>query len=292
MLRSGGSIDGGFRVRVAKGAARDPGRWRRRVLLGTLLLGVGLPCGADLQARAPERFDTVVIDAGHGGEDEGAIGAAGALEKDVVLAVARELAARLRDHGLTVVMTRDRDVFVPLERRNALANDARADLFISVHANASEDDQVHGTETYFLSLDASDASAARVAARENRSFETEEQGALSAMQDPFIALLGDLISTEYLAESSEFAGIVQKELRRVRGMRSRGVKQAMFVVLSGVQMPAALVEIGFMTSPRDEGRLTDASSRAPIVESIERAVLAFRRRYDARRDDEAGPSAP
>lgn len=259
------------------------------LLLGALLLGALLLPGL-AQGRAPERFDTVVIDAGHGGDDEGAIGARGTAEKDIVLAVATELAERLRAHELRVVMTRDRDVFVPLERRNALANDARADLFISIHANASEQREVHGSETYFLALDASDESAARVAARENQSFETAAPSDLPAMQDPFIALLGDLISTEYLAESSEFAALVQKELGGVPRMRSRGVKQALFVVLSGVQMPAALVEIGFVTSPQDEKRLSNSRLRLPIVKSIERAVVTFSRRYDARRREKSGRS--
>jgi N-acetylmuramoyl-L-alanine amidase len=243
---------------------------------------------AAAQLRSPERFDTVVIDAGHGGEDSGAVGTRGTAEKDVVLAVATLVAKRLRAHELDVVMTRDKDVFVPLERRNALANDSRADLFISIHANASESPEVHGTETYFLALDASDESAARVAARENQSFGSKGQSDLAAMKDPFIALLGDLISTEYLAESSEFAGLVQKELGSLRRMRSRGVKQALFVVLSGVQMPAALLEIGFLTSPADEKRLAQKETRAAIVNSIERAVLDFGRRYDARRSDDLG----
>ena len=186
-------------------------------------------------------------------------------------------------------MTRDRDVFVPLERRNALANDARADLFISVHANASESRDAHGTETYFLALDASDEAAAEVAARENQAFEARGEGTIEAIHDPFIALLGDMISTEYMAESSEFARLVQTELGGVSRLRSRGVKQALFVVLTGVQMPSALVEIGFVTSPRDEKRLSNAKGRLLIVEAMERAVLAFGRRYDARR---SGPAAP
>jgi N-acetylmuramoyl-L-alanine amidase len=256
--------------------------------VATALLLALAPLAAVSQVRPPERFDTVVIDAGHGGEDSGARGARGTEEKDVVLAVATLLARRLRVHGLDVIMTRDKDVFVPLERRNAVANDSRADLFISIHANASESPEVHGTETYFLALDASDASAAQVAARENRSFGAEGESDLAAMKDPFIALLGDLISTEYLLESSEFAGLVQKELGSIRRLRSRGVKQALFVVLSGVQMPAALLEIGFVTSPLDEKRLSQSETRAAIVSSIERAVLDFGRRYDARRDDDLG----
>jgi N-acetylmuramoyl-L-alanine amidase len=254
---------------------------------GTALLALGLalagiPAGAAPASDSdPERFDTVVIDAGHGGSDTGAKGPAGSLEKDVALAVARNLAVRLRARGLGVVMTRDADVRVPLEERTAIANDARGDLFVSVHANAATEASIHGSETYFLALEASDAGAAGVAARENRAF-GEEAAAIEALSDPFIALLGDLIATEHLDESSHFARSVQHELGAVP-IKSRGVKQAMFVVLSGVQMPAALVEIGFVTHAGDERKITGTAGRDAIVEALEKAVVAFGRRYDARR---------
>ena len=134
LLRSDPVASRGISLRIAEPALRF-----------LVLAAAVLPLAAGAGERVPERFDTVVIDAGHGGTDTGAIGAGGTQEKDLVLGVARELAARLRAQGLEVVMTRDRDVFVPLERRNALANDARADLFISVHANASESRDAHGT---------------------------------------------------------------------------------------------------------------------------------------------------
>jgi N-acetylmuramoyl-L-alanine amidase len=232
------------------------------------------------QAPRVERFDTVVIDAGHGGEDEGARGSSGTLEKQLVLEVARELAGRLRTRGLGVVLTRETDVFVPLEERTARANDARGDLFLSIHANASPDPSVHGTETYFLALDASDDTAAQVASRENSAFGDAASG-IAAVDDPFIALIGDMIATEHLQESNDVARLVQTELGDT-SLRSRGVKQALFVVLTGVQMPAALVEIGFVTSPRDEASLT-GSGRRDVVSALERAVLEFGRRYDARR---------
>jgi N-acetylmuramoyl-L-alanine amidase len=240
---------------------------------------------------APERFDTVVIDAGHGGSDTGAKGPAGSLEKDVALAVARNLAAKLRDAGLNVVMTRDADVRVPLEERTAIANDARGDLFVSIHANAARQASIHGSETYFLALEASDAGAAGVAQRENSAF-AEEAAAIEALSDPFIALLGDLIATEHLDESSHFARSVQNRLGEVP-IKSRGVKQAMFVVLSGVQMPAALVEIGFVTHAGDERVITGTTGRAAIVAALEQAVVSFGRRYDARRGvGTASPDAP
>jgi N-acetylmuramoyl-L-alanine amidase len=252
---------------------------RRRV--AWLVLLPSLLLGADV--AAPDRFDTVVIDAGHGGSDTGAHGSRGTLEKDVVLHVARSLAERLRAGGLRVVMTRESDVYVSLERRNAVANDARADLFLSIHANAADDADVRGTETYFLALDASDEGAAQVASRENRAFGGEGAADIQAVRDPFIALVGDLITSEYMEDSSAFARKVQSELAGVEPLRSRGVKQAMFVVLHGVQMPAALVEIGFVTNARDERTLATKDGRGHVVEALERAVHAYGRRHDARR---------
>jgi N-acetylmuramoyl-L-alanine amidase len=249
-------------------------RWR-----AIAALSLALASGA---ATAAERFDTVVIDAGHGGSDTGAKGPSGSLEKDIALAVARNLAARLRERGVAVVMTRDSDVRVSLEQRTAIANDARGDLFVSIHANASPDDRIHGSETFFLALEASDASAAGVAERENSAFAAEGKGEIGALSDPFIALLGDLISTEHLDESSAFAQRVQHELARVP-VKSRGVKQALFVVLSGVQMPAALVEIGFVTNRGDEGVINGTNGRKALVDALEKAVVAFGERYDARR---------
>src|SRR2546427_826433 len=195
--------------------------------------------------------------------------------------------------GLQVVMTRDADVRVPLEERTAIANDARGDLFVSIHANASADSEIHGSETYFLALEASDSGAAGVAQRENSAFAAEADSKIGALSDPFIALLGDMISTEHLDESSAFAQRVQQELGHML-VKSRGVKQAMFVVLSGVQMPAALVEIGFVTHRGDESVMNGTEGRKAIVDALEKAVIAFGERYDARRGlgATAAPAAP
>jgi N-acetylmuramoyl-L-alanine amidase len=256
-------------------------------LLGACLLVCGPgPRGLGASARAADeapqdRFDTVVIDAGHGGEDEGAQGPGGLAEKELVLDVARRLASRLRRSGLHVVLTRDSDRFVPLETRTSLANDARADLFVSIHANAARSPAPSGIETYFVSLEASDESAQLVARRENDAF--GGSAALAAGQDPLVALLGDMIATEYVLESSEFAGLAQRELARIKSVSSRGVKQAPFVVLMGVQMPASLVEIGFITNPEEERALRGGRRRDAIAEGLAKAVAAFGERFDARR---------
>jgi N-acetylmuramoyl-L-alanine amidase len=230
---------------------------------------------------AADRFDRVVVDAGHGGDDEGARGARGLLEKELVLDVAQRLGKRLARRGVKVVYTRDRDVFVPLETRNSIANDARADLFVSIHANAARSEKPSGFETYFASLDASDEAARKLAERENSAFGAA--GIAPSERDPLLALLGDMIATEHLLESDEFARLAHEELLAIDGLSSRGVKQAPFVVLMGVQMPASLVEIGFVSNPEEARTLLSARRRDAIAAAIERAVIAFGQRYDARR---------
>lgn len=234
--------------------------------------------GSPAESRAPNRFDTVIIDAGHGGDDKGARSSAGLLEKDLVLDVANRVADRLRMSGLRVVMTRTDDRFIALEERTSVANDARGDLFVSIHANATPDPEVRGIETFFLALDASDDSASAVAKRENQAL-----GRSSARpgDDAFMAMIGDLIVTEHLEESNEFARLAQGEL--ATGSEARGVKQAPFVVLEGVQMPASLVEIGFLSNPSEEKALRSSDRRDAIVKALERAVIAYGERYDALR---------
>jgi N-acetylmuramoyl-L-alanine amidase len=238
---------------------------------------------------ARDRFDAVVIDAGHGGEDEGARGTRGLVEKDVVLDVTKRLAKRLEAAGIRVVMTRKDDTFVPLEVRTSVANDAHGDLFISIHANSARSAKPRGIETYFVSLSSSDDAADRVAARENESF--GEQGRVPSSDDPFMALLGDMLVTEHVIESSEFAKLVQGELSLLDGKGSRGVKQAPFVVLMGVQMPASLIEIGFLSNQDEEKALERAAYRDKVADAVSRAVIEFGKRYDGRRGVESRLSA-
>ena len=274
-------------------------RVRRRTDDGALIAGLGLAPAVAMGALVAlavgfgpwislawaeggrPGFDTVVIDAGHGGGDHGARSRGGLAEKEVVLDVSRRLATRLRAQGISVKLTRKDDRFVPLETRTSLANAAGADLFVSVHANSAATARPRGVETYFVSLDASDAGAGRLAQRENRAFPAEPSASQAA--DPLAALLGDLVMTEHVHESSEFAKLVQGELAGLGGGDMRGVKQAPFVVLMGVEMPAVLVEIGFLSNAEDEGELRRAAHREAIANSIARAVVAFGRRYDARR---------
>lgn len=236
---------------------------------------------SEVAAAALDRFDVVVLDAGHGGQDEGAIGPTGLREKDLVLDVTRRVARRLVKQGLRVILTRRDDRFLSLEQRTAVANDAHADLFLSIHANASTSRSPRGVETYFASLESSDEESQRLAERENTALGARSPSADSA--DPLAAILGDLIETEHLQESSEFAKLAEGGLSEAAGDRSRGVKQAPFVVLMGVRMPATLVEIGFLTHPDEEGLLRQGRQKDDIAEALAAAVVDFGRRYDARR---------
>lgn len=251
------------------------------VLAAALAAASGRPASAAMDG-ALDRFDTVVIDPGHGGDDEGARGADGVLEKDLVLDVARRLRAHLNRAGLQVLLTRERDVYVPLEDRTTIANEARGDLFLSIHANAAPARAARGVETFFLSLQASDDDARQLAARENAAFRDLTVPAV-ASDDPLVAILGDLAASELLQESGELARLAHQELASVLGAPARGVKQAPFVVLMGLEMPAALVEIGFVTNPQEARVLADEGQRERLAAALARAVLEFGRRYDARR---------
>ncbi len=259
--------------------------WRVPAALSGLVLVVGLGALADLPV---DRFDTVVVDAGHGGDDRGARGPSGSDEKEIVLDVAQRVAALLREQGLRVVMTRADDRFVPLEQRTHIANDARGDLFVSIHANAAGEPRIRGTETFFLSLDATDEDARLLAERENQALGVSEP-LRRASDDPMAAILGGLIEDENHRESEAFARMAQERLGR-RDRSSRGVKQAPFVVLYGVRMPASLVEIGFITNPDDERRLRSSRGRAAIAATLAEAVVEYGRRYDAQRGIAPAPA--
>lgn len=263
------------------------GRSRSRIRrLGTTGLALVL-FAVSASAEAPrDRFDVVVIDAGHGGEDEGARGAAGVVEKALVLDVARRVAGRVRAHGIDVVLTRDDDHFVPLEARTSVANDARGDLFISIHANSAPSPEPRGVETYFVSLEASDAGSLAVARRENEAL--GEVVPASLKLDPLSAILGDMAVNEHVRESSQFAKLAHSELTGIGHVASRGVRQAPFVVLMGVRMPAALLEIGFLSNRHDERELRSAARRDAIADAVTRAVRAFGEDYDRRRGVDLG----
>jgi N-acetylmuramoyl-L-alanine amidase len=216
----------------------------------------------------------VVIDAGHGGHDQGTSGPKGLLEKDVVLDVALRVGKLIEDRlGAEVIYTRSDDTFVPLEGRTELANEKKADLFLSIHANSSSLPRIAGVETYYLNLpDSRDKDAADVAARENAS----SQKSVFELQD----LVKKITLNDKVEESREFAGRVQSTLsafsvRNVPNSRNRGVKKAPFVVLIGAHMPSILAEIGFLTNPREELLLRKPEYRQKLAEALFRGVQRY-----------------
>jgi N-acetylmuramoyl-L-alanine amidase len=213
----------------------------------------------------------IVIDPGHGGKDPGCqIG--GRYEKDITLSVARLLARKLREKiGCEVFLTRDKDVFLSLEQRTAIANMKKADLFISLHVNAHKDNRINGLETYFLNM-ATDQSAVLVAARENATSEKS----ISDLQ----AILNDLMLNTKINESSRLAHNVQDGMvggikKVYTDIRSLGVKQAPFYVLIGAQMPAVLVEVGFLSNPGERERLVDKTYQQSITDGIYAGIRSY-----------------
>lgn len=218
------------------------------------------------------KIGRIVVDAGHGGHDTGTIGPSGFKEKDLVLDVSLRLGKLLENKmGADVVYTRDDDTFIPLETRTAIANQNQADLFISVHANSSDDPGARGVETYYLNFTSS-ADALEVAARENAVSEKS----IHELQD----LVKKIALKDKIDESKEFASNVQSALysglnAKGGGPRNRGVKKAPFVVLIGANMPSILAEISFVSNPNDERKLQKPDYRQKIAESLYRGIAKY-----------------
>ncbi|HCX88973.1 MAG: N-acetylmuramoyl-L-alanine amidase [Deltaproteobacteria bacterium CG_4_9_14_3_um_filter_44_9] len=214
----------------------------------------------------------IVIDPGHGGHDPGAIGPSGLREKDVVLKIARKLEGIIKEKlGCEVVLTRKDDRFIPLEERTAIANTQKADLFVSIHANASPNKDAHGIETYFLNFSA-DEEAMKVAARENAT-STKKMSDLRA-------ILRDLMLNSKINESSVLAGHIQKSLTgklktEYSDIRDLGVKQAPFYVLIGAEMPGILVEVSFISNKIEEERLKDNEYLERLASSILTGIRGY-----------------
>lgn len=222
---------------------------------------------------------TVVIDPGHGGGEVGAKGPGGALEKDVTLAIARKLRGMIANQlGFQVFLTRDKDEEMSLDERTAIANNFKADLFISIHANASRSQGARGSEVYFLTYQSTDAEIRRLAQAEGGIAE----GPANVEPGSDLALiLWDMAQAQYLEESSALASRVQEELAEVTESTGRGVKQAPFRVLVGAGMPAILVEVAFISHPEEEKLLTSEAYQTKVAAAVMRGVARFAERFRA-----------
>lgn len=218
---------------------------------------------APLQGRGEGPL--VVLDAGHGGEDWGARGPAGELEKTITLSIARLVLANLQSRGIAARLTREGDEAVALQDRTAMANRLRATVFVSIHANASPARGARGAETYFMNAEASDVQAAQAAAEENAT----------TPPDTVQLILWDLAHVANLNESARLARTIQERLNTLHDTRDRGVKQAPFVVLTGATMPAALVEVGFLSNPEEATRLAERRGQEAVAVALAEAIAAY-----------------
>ncbi len=227
-----------------------------------------------------------MLDPGHGGDDGGAKGAKGMKEKAAALEIAKAVAAKLEAAGFQAVLTRSDDTFIPLWDRAKAANSQGADLFVSLHLNAARARAARGSEVYFLSLGRGD---------DDEVVATENAGAEAAPGSPdsvVASILDDLAQKAFLQDSERLAVAIQGQLNRLAGIKERGVKQAPFIVLRGAAMPAVLVEVAFISNPKEEAKLKDPAFRARVADAITQGV----RRYVAdtqgavRRRMVAGPS--
>jgi N-acetylmuramoyl-L-alanine amidase len=237
----------------------------------------------------------IVVDAGHGGPDNGMTGPIGSArkirEKDITLAVAKRLASELRERNLDVVMTRTTDTLIALSDRGKIANEKKADLFISIHVNAANlrwrrPQDARGVETYFLA-EAKTEDAKRVEQMENDAVRFETAASASE-DDPLSFIIKDMAQNEHLRESSDLADVIQRRLSDMHPGPSRGVKQAGFRVLVTAYMPAVLVEIGFGTNPAEARFISDPRQQTRIAEAIASATVEYLEHYERR----LGSAAP
>ena len=215
----------------------------------------------------------IVVDAGHGGKDAGGKKLFGLKEKEMNLLVAKEVCDLLKGEEMfEVLLTRSNDEFVPLSERSGIANSYKADVFVSIHANASRDRKEKGFEIYFMSEKASDPGAAEVADYENSVLGLEGGDGAS---DAAAMLLHSMARNEYVNEGSRLAGLVSAEMEKKTPFANRGVKQAAFYVLRGTYAPGILVEMGFMSNAIDQKSLNDKKVRTKISNAIYRGIMKY-----------------
>jgi N-acetylmuramoyl-L-alanine amidase len=248
------------------------------ILLISILLLTAAPVSAfflDLNASAEDPIDVIVIDPGHGGEDGGAFGPGGLAEKDITLSVALKLRDVLAERlGCAVLMTRSTDTFVSLEDRTAFANNNEADLFISIHVNAARSRKAAGVETFFMSYEATDEEAMRVAEAENNVVIAGKKRN-EEFSDDLKNILLDLAQSSTHHLSARLAENVHTKMVRLMKRQDRGVKQAPFLVLYGAVMPAVLVEVGFVSNPEEARVLSSERDQGRIADSIAAGILDF-----------------
>ena len=300
-----GGVRGGSHLRIvldlkqpvrAKSFALSPNeRYGHRLVIdltpkdGSSVRRVALPSfpnsavrkGGKRAGRGPAII--VAIDAGHGGEDPGAIGAGGTLEKDVTLAIARELAKLVdREPGLEALMIRDGDYYVGLQERIAIARERRADLFVSIHADAFSNAKAKGSSVYTLSYGGASSEAAKWLASRENSADLIGGMDLSTGDDLLANVLMDMTQNATIEHSTEAAAMVLANLGRLGVVHRGDVQRAGFAVLKAPDVPSILVETAFISNPDEEQRLRDRGHQRELAEAILAGVLGYFRKYPPR----------
>jgi len=224
------------------------------------------------------RIKKIVIDPGHGGKDPGALGRYGINEKEIVLDIARRLKRALTAKGIKVILTRSKDVFIPLWKRSEIANKNKADFFISIHANSFRKKWARGFEVYFLA-DAADSVSRATEAAENNAIKFEKKS-LNRYSSTAKAIACDLVLHEQRKESAELAEYIRKAVKRKIYIRDRGIKKAKFHVLKKTAMPAVLVEVGFLSNVKEGKLLKNSSHRQKIANAIAQGILSYKDKYE------------
>lgn len=226
------------------------------------------------------RIKTIIIDPGHGGKDPGAIGRRGVQEKEVNLKIARYLRKVLTEKGLKVVLTRASDRFVSLKKRTEIANKNRDAFFVSIHANSARGKRQtpRGFEVYYLSEEMDDWTRA-VAKRENAAFQFTPEKNYFLSRNANISLW-DIIYSENRIESMELAEAICRGLAQETNLRNRGVKGGNFYVLRGIDLPGVLVEVGFLSNPKEEIRLKNPVYQYKIARGIARGIMSYKAKYE------------
>ncbi|MHC1733774.1 MAG: N-acetylmuramoyl-L-alanine amidase [Bacteroidales bacterium] len=251
-----------------------------------LMAAITVPAGLGAQPLPAENEWVVVIDAGHGGKDPGAVGSK-AREKNINLAVALKTGKYIRDNmkDVKVIYTRDDDTYPGLAERAEVANRNKADLFISIHSNALTDKRLYGAETYVLGQTMDEANL-QVAMKENsvitfeKDYETKYEGFDPNSVESYIIF--SLMQNTYLKQSTEFATLIQDQFRERVGRKDRGVRQAGFVVLWRTTMPSVLVELGYITNPEEEKFLMSEQGQDYMASAIFRAFRDYKQTIDNR----------
>ncbi len=224
-------------------------------------------------SKKPEAIETICIDPGHGGSDLGAVGKSKALEKDITLKVSKKLKQLIVSRlGLRVITTREKDTEVSLNSRVSIANNQKAQIFISIHVNSSFRKAARGSETFYVSLKATDQEALLLSQKENKSFEEIDK---ITEDDELKMILWDMAQNEYIKESSKLASYIQDELNILLHTTNRGVKQAPFRVLMRAAMPAVLLEIAFLSNPYEEQKLQDDAFLDQVAGAIYTGISKY-----------------